>query len=227
MPTCLITGANRGIGLEFARQYAADGWSVVAACRRPEEASALRQIEGSVRIEALDVTNFAGIERLGRALDRMPIDLLINNAGIYGPRVVPYDSIDYAAWAEVLRVNVMSCVKVSAVFSRNVAWSQRKLIVALSSSMGSVGGNVSGAGYIYRSSKAALNAVMRSLAIDLRPKGITVCVVHPGWVRTDMGGSGAIIDPFESVAGMRQLIERLTLSDSGRFFNYDGSELSW
>ncbi len=227
MPTCLITGANRGIGLEFARQYAADGWSVIATCRRPEQASALPQIEGDVRIEALDVTNFAGIEKLGRKLERVPIDVLINNAGIYGPRVVPYDSIDYAAWAEVLRVNTMSCAKVSAVLSRNVAWSQRKLIVALSSSMGSVGGNVSGGGYIYRSSKAALNAVMRSLAIDLRPKEITVCVVHPGWVRTDMGGSGAVLDPFESVAGMRHLIERLTLNDSGKFFYYDGSELPW
>lgn len=227
MPNCLITGANRGIGLEFARQYAADSWTVIATCRRPKEATALQQIDGDVRIEPLDVTDFAGIERLGRRLERVPIDLLINNAGIYGPRVVPYDCIDYAAWAEVLRVNTMSCAKVSAVFSRNVAWSRRKQIVALSSSMGSIGGNTSGGAYIYRSSKAALNAVMHSLAIDLRPKEIIVCVVHPGWVRTDTGGSGGMLDPFESVAGMRQLFERLTLNDSGKFFNYDGAELPW
>ena len=137
------------------------------------------------------------------------------------------DAVDYAAWAEVMRVNAMSPLKVSAVFARNVAWSQRKLIVALTSSMGSIGGNASGGAYVYRSSKAALNAVMRSLSIDLRPKEITVVVVHPGWVRTDMGGSGATLDPFESVAGMRALFDRLTPADSGTFFDYAGRELSW
>jgi|APTNR8051073442_1049403.scaffolds.fasta_scaffold17061_2 NAD(P)-dependent dehydrogenase (short-subunit alcohol dehydrogenase family) len=227
MPTCLITGANRGIGLEFARQYAADGWSVIGTCRRPELALALRRIEGDVRIEPLDVTDFAQIERLARTLDGIPIDLLLNNAGIYGPRVMPYDSVDYAAWAEVMRVNAMSPLKVSAVFTRNVAWSRRKLIVTLTSSMGSIGDNASGGAYVYRSSKAALNAVMRSLSIDLRPKEITVVVVHPGWVRTDMGGSGAKLDPFESVAGMRGLFDRLTPDDSGRFLDYAGRELSW
>src|SRR5512147_1842572 len=227
MPTCLITGANRGIGLEFAKQYAADGWDVIATCRRRDQSGALRQVRGEVRVETLDVSDFAGIEALGGRLEGVPIDLLINNAGIYGPRVVTYDSVDYGAWAEVLRVNTMACLKVSAVFSRSVAWSRLKTIVAITSSMGSVSENTSGGAYIYRSSKAALNAVMRSLSIDLKPKEIIVVVLHPGWVRTDMGGSGAHLDAFESVAGMRDVIGRLGPADSGRFFSYDGTELPW
>ena len=227
MPTCLITGASRGIGLEFAKQYAADGWSVIATCRRPEEATALRYLQGDVRVEPLDVSDFARIEALGRKLEGRPIDVLINNAGLYGPRVVPYDIVDYAAWAEVLRINTMAPLKVAAVFVRNVAWSRSKTIVSVTSAMGSIAENASGGSYIYRSSKAALNAVMRSLAIDLKPKEIVVVVLHPGWVRTDIGGAGAPLDAFESVAGMRQVIERLTIRDSGRFFNYDGDELAW
>lgn len=227
MPTCLITGAGRGIGLEFVKQYAAEGWGVVAACRRPDQRNILHQVQGDVRIEALDVSDFARIEWLGRQLEGVPIDLLINNAGIYGPRVVPYDSVDYGAWAEVFRVNTMACLKVSAVFSRNVARSKLKSIVAISSSMGSIAENSSGGAYIYRSSKAAMNAVMRSLAIDLKPKEIIVATLHPGWVRTDMGGSGAHLDAFESVAGMREVIAKLGPADSGRFFQYDGTELPW
>jgi NAD(P)-dependent dehydrogenase (short-subunit alcohol dehydrogenase family) len=227
MPTCLITGANRGIGLEFAKQYAADGWSVIATCRRPDQAVSLRQLPGDVRIEALDVSDFADVEALGKEIKGAPIDLLINNAGIHGPRVVPFDSVDYAAWAEVFRVNTMACLKVSAVFSRNVAHSHLKTIVAITSLMSSIAQNTSGGSYIYRSSKAALNAAMRSLSIDLKPKEIIVVVLHPGWVRTDIGGPGAYLDVFESVAGMREVISRLSVADSGRFFNYDGTELPW
>ncbi|MBL8666661.1 MAG: SDR family oxidoreductase [Rhodospirillales bacterium] len=227
MPTCLITGASRGIGLEFAKQYAADGWSVVATCRRPGEATALTALEGDVRVEALDVTDFARIEALGRRLASVPVDLLINNAGIFGPRVTRYDSVDYAAWPEVVRVNIMAPLKVSAVFVPNVARSSLRTIVGISSLMGSIGDNTSGGSYIYRSSKAGLHAVMRSLALDLRKKQIVVCLLNPGWVRTDMGGSAAMLDSFESVAGLRDVIGRLTLRESGRFFNYDGGELPW
>jgi NAD(P)-dependent dehydrogenase (short-subunit alcohol dehydrogenase family) len=227
MPTCLITGASRGIGLEMAKQYAAEGWTVFATCRRPNEATALHRLQGDVRVEPLDVADFARIEALGKKLEGQPIDLLINNAGLYGPRVVPFDQVDYGAWAEVMRINCMACLKVSAVFVRHVAWSKHKTIIALTSTMASIAENTSGGAYIYRSSKTALNAVMRSLAIDLRPKEIIVAVFHPGWVRTDTGGSGAHLDPFESVAGLREVIDRLTLRDSGCFFNYDGSELPW
>jgi len=227
MPTCLITGANRGIGLEFARQYAADGWKVIATCRRPAEAEALNALEGEVEVQPLDVTDFARIEELAKKLGGVPIDLLINNAGIYGPRVVPYTSVDYAAWAEVLRVDTMAPLKISAMFSENVAKSTLKRIVAITSNMGSIGENTSGGSYIYRSAKAALNAVMKSLAVDLNQKRIAVAVLHPGWVGTDMGGPGAKIEAFESVAGMREVIDGLSLENSGLFFNYDGTELSW
>lgn len=227
MPTCLITGANRGIGLEFAKQYAADGWKVIATCRRPEEAEKLNALEGDIQVHPLDVTDFARIEALARKLEGAPVDLLINNAGIYGPRVVAYDSVDYAAWAEVLRVNTMSPLKVSAVFADNVAKSGLKKIVTITSQMGSIADNASGGSYIYRSSKAALNAVMKSLAHDLAAKKIAVAVLHPGWVRTDMGGSGATIDPFESVAGLRQVIEDLSFENSGRFLAYDGRAIPW
>jgi len=227
MPTCLVTGASRGLGLEFAKQYAAEGWRVIATCRKPEEAPALAALQGDVRIEPLDVTDFARIEALGRRLDGLPIDLLINNAGIYGPRVTRYDSVDYAAWPEVVRVNVMAPLKVTAVLAPNLAGSSLRIAVGISSLMGSIEDNTSGGSYIYRSSKAALHAVTRSLAIDLRSKKIIVCVLNPGWVRTDMGGSAAMLDPFESVAGMRDVISRLTLRESGYFFNYDGTELPW
>ena len=227
MPTCLITGANRGLGLEFAKQYAAEGWKVIATCRRPARAEALNALEGEIEVHPLDVTDFARIEELAKKLDGVPIDLLINSAGIYGPRVVPYGSVDYAAWAEVFRVDTMAPLKISAVFSKNVAKSKLKRIVAITSNMGSIGDNTTGGSYIYRSAKAALNAVMKSLAIDLKQKQIAVAVLHPGWVRTDMGGPGAKIEAFESVAGMREIIDGLGLENSGRFVNYDGTDLSW
>jgi NAD(P)-dependent dehydrogenase (short-subunit alcohol dehydrogenase family) len=222
-----VTGANRGIGLELVRQYAADGWTVVATCRRPDQAAELAVIGGDVHVYRLDVTDFAQIEQLARALDGIAVDVLINNAGVYGPRVVPYDFVDYAVWAEVMRTNAMAPLKLSAVFSKHVARSQRRLIVAMTSNMGSITDNTSGGNYIYRSTKAALNAVTRSLAIDLRSKEITVVAVHPGWVRTDMGGSGAILAVDDSVRAMRDLFDRLTLRDSGRFLRYDGTELAW
>jgi NAD(P)-dependent dehydrogenase (short-subunit alcohol dehydrogenase family) len=227
MPCCLITGANRGLGIEFARQYAAAGWRVIATCRQPAQASALAGLAGDIEVHPLDVSDFARIEALAHKLDGVAIDLLINNAGIYGPRVVPYDFVDYGAWIEALRINTMAPLKVSATFSKHVARSQRRLIIALSSMMGSITDNVSGGAYIYRSSKAALNAVMKSLSLDLRGKEIAVVVLHPGWVRTDMGGSGAPLNAEESVSAMRELIDRLGLRDSGRFYDYRGDDIPW
>lgn len=227
MPTCLITGTNRGLGLEFARQYAADGWTVIATCRRPDEAEALRALEGDITIHALDVGDFAQVETLAADLAGTPIDYLINNAGIYGPRAVPYDDVDYAAWADVLRIDTMAPLKVSASFLPHVAQSRHKTIVTVTSKMGSMGDNTSGGSYIYRSAKAGLNAAMKSLALDLAGQGITLVVLHPGWVRTDMGGPGALIDAYESVAGMRQVVAGLRFEETGRFFNYDGAEVPW
>ena len=226
MPTVLITGAGRGLGLEFARQYAADGWTVHAACRDPEAAAALRGLGDGVRLARMDVTAAEQVAELADKLRGVAIDLLLNNAGIYGPREYPLGQIDFAAWAEVLRVNTLAPLRVAAAFAEHVATSGWKRMAFVSSRMGSIEQN-SGGGYIYRSSKAALNAAVKSLAIDLAPRGVTAVVIHPGWVRTDMGGPGATIAPAESVAGMRRVFARLTPDDGGRFFDYDGSTLPW
>lgn len=226
MPTVLITGAGRGLGLEFAKQYADDGWTVHAACREPEAAAGLRGLGDGVRLARLDVTSAEQVAELADDLRGEAIDLLLNNAGIFGPREYPLGEIDYAAWAEVLRVNTLAPLRVAAAFAEHVAASGQKRMAFISSRMGSIEQN-SGGGYIYRSSKAALNAAVKSLAIDLAPRGVTAVVIHPGWVRTDMGGPGAAIAPAESVAGMRRVFARLTPDDGGRFFNYDGAGLPW
>lgn len=227
MSTVLITGSNRGIGLELARQYAAAGWQVIATCRHPEDASALRAVPGDLRIHALDVTDDAGIEALAHALRHNAIDVLINNAGVYGPRVTPYDALDTHAWLDVLRVNVIAPVKISAALCHHVERSEKKRIVAITSQMGSIADNTSGGSYLYRSSKAALNAAMRSLAIDLKPRGVAVAVIHPGWVQTDMGGKEATLNVKDSVEAIRRTIDGIGLAESGQFFNYNGRILPW
>jgi NAD(P)-dependent dehydrogenase (short-subunit alcohol dehydrogenase family) len=231
MPSALITGANRGLGLEFARQYLADGWQVYAACRDPDSASELRRPADTsghkLRILALDVTNPASIKTAAAELDGQAIDLLLNNAGVGGARGQTIGNIDYEAWAKVFDVNTIGPLRVSEAFVDHVARSERKLIVTLTSGMGSLADNTSGGAIPYRSSKAAVNMVMRSLAIDLAPCGITCVVVNPGWVRTDMGGPHATLTPAESVTRLRRLIENLGPAQSGKFFNYDGREYAW
>ena len=227
MPSVLITGANRGLGLEFTHQYAADGWRVFAACRDPAGARDLAAVEGDVSAETLDVDDGPQVAALANKLSGQPIDVLINNAGIYGPKDVTRDTVVYDAWGQVFRTNAMSPLAVSAAFAANVAQGGQKKIITLSSIMGSIAENVSSGDFIYRSSKAAVNAVMKSLAGDLKSEGITVAVLHPGWVRTDMGGPDAAIEAPESVTGMRAVIAGLKESDSGRFLNYDGTEIPW
>jgi NAD(P)-dependent dehydrogenase (short-subunit alcohol dehydrogenase family) len=223
----LIMGAGRGIGLEFARQYAETGWHVHATCREPKHASDLLTLRGEVTVHKLDVTHPKQIGHLVRELEDVPIDLLINNAGVIGPRDSSFGDLDFQAWEEVLRINTLAPIRIAEAFIDNILASERKLIVSLTSVYGSVGSNNSGGSYVYRSSKAALNAAMRSLAIDLRDQGVIVVVLHPGWVRTDMGGSGAPLSPQDSVAGMRALIDLLKPSQSGHFFGYDGAEIPW
>lgn len=220
MPTALITGANRGIGREFARQYEAGGWRVIATCRDPSK----YDLEGEVY--PLDVTDPASVAALHDELNGETIDLLINNAGIFGPRGVTLGKIDYEAWDEVLRTNVLGAVRVAETFAPNVAGSELGKMVFLSSRMGSIAES-GGGEYIYRSSKAALNMAVRSLSVDLSGKGVICLLFHPGWVRTDMGGPSAAIEPPASVAGMRAVIDRATTADTGRFFNYDGTALPW
>jgi NAD(P)-dependent dehydrogenase (short-subunit alcohol dehydrogenase family) len=231
MPSTLITGANRGLGFEFARQYLADGWQVYAACRNPRSASELRRLadasDDKLQILALDVIDPVSVQAAAAKLDGQAIDLLLNNAGIGGPRGQSVGNIDYEAWAKVLDVNTMGPMRVSEAFVDHVAQSERKLIVTITSGMGSLADNTSGGAYAYRSSKAAVNMVMRSLAIDLAPRGIACVVINPGWVLTDMGGPHATLTTAESVKKLRRLIETLGPGQSGKFFNYDGREYAW
>lgn len=231
MPSTLITGANRGLGLEFARQYAGEGWRVYATCRNPNSASDLRRLADAsdlkVEIMALDVTDLASIKAAATVLEGQPIDLLLNNAGVGGPRGQKIGNIDYEVWANVLDVNTLGPLRVSEAFVDHVARSERKLIVTLTSGMGSIADNASGGAFAYRSSKAAVNMVMRSLAIDLTPRGITCVVINPGWVQTDMGGPHGTQTPAESVTKLRRLIDNLEPAHSGKFFNHDGREYAW
>ncbi len=224
----LITGANRGLGLEFAKQYAADGWSVLACCRHPESAHELQSLakkHDHVQIFALNVGDFKQIDALALQLKNQPIDVLINNAGIYPNSV--FGDTNYDQWAEAFKVNAMASLKMSEAFVQHVAKSQLKKIATLSSKMGSIDDNGSGEGYIYRSSKTAVNMVMKSLSIDLKPYGISFVTLHPGWVQTDMGGPNGLINAQTSVAGLRQVIEHLNLGNTGQFIAYDGKHIPW
>ena len=224
MPTVLITGAGRGLGLEFAKQYAADGWQVIACVRNPDKADALKKVKGDVAIERLDVVDEADIKALAARLEGLGIDLLINNAGIYGPRNGQNDT---KSWLEVFQVNTIAPYRVAEALAPLVAKSKQKTIVNITSQMGSVGSTSSADSPIYRSSKAALNMVMKGLSHALKGQGVTVVLFHPGWVKTDMGGKGAPLEAPDSIGGMRKVIGKLTAADSGKFFNYDGKSLPW
>jgi len=232
MRTMLITGANRGIGLEFVRQYVADGWRVVACCRKPAAAEALNRLAAQypdqITVHALDVTDHAQIDQLAQTLSKQPIDLLINNAGVYPPeRGDALGETDYAAWQQAFAVNTMAPLKITEAFIQQIARSEFKTIVTITSKMGSIADNRGGGSYIYRSSKAGVNIVMKSLSIDLNPQKIIAILLHPGWVKTDMGGPGALITAEQSVTGMRRVICNLTLQDSGKFYAFDGQVVPW
>lgn len=231
MPTAFVTGANRGIGLEFVRQYAAEGWDAIAACRNPERTPALRRLAGDsggrIVVVQLDVTDSQSIRRASAAHKKTAIDVLVNNAGIAGGARQRVGSMDYDSWAEILNVNTLGPMRVTEAFLEQVARSDLKCVVAISSGMASIGDNRSGGNVTYRSAKAALNQVMCTLAIDLAPRAIVCAALNPGWVRTDMGGSGAAISAEESVAGMRKVIAALGPAQSGKFFHYTGREYPW
>jgi NAD(P)-dependent dehydrogenase (short-subunit alcohol dehydrogenase family) len=228
--TILITGSNRGIGLELVRQYASQGWQVIACCRRPDQATALNRLGDEfphITLHTLDVAQQDQVQELAARLQECPIDILFNNAGIYGPYDAVFGNTDEARWLECLHTNVIAQMKMMEAFVAQVAASRHKLIAAMSSKMGSMTDNGSGGSYIYRSSKAALNAVMKSAAIDLAPRGVKVAILHPGWVKTDMGGPNAEITVTESVGRMREILGTVTSENSGTFFDIDGSVIPW
>jgi len=227
----LISGANRGVGLEFVRQYAAAGWRVHACCRRPERATELIRLAaasgGEVSIHPLDVTNAAQIAALPAILGDGPLEVLVNNAGVYGQDDADFGNTDVAAWLHTFHVNAIAPLKLMEALAEPIARGHRRLVACLSSKMGSMADNRSGGSYVYRSSKAALNAVVKSAAVDLRSRGITVVALHPGWVLTDMGGPNAEITTAQSVGAMRAVLDGLTPADSGRFIDLDGSTIPW
>ncbi|GAB4391413.1 MAG: SDR family oxidoreductase [Gammaproteobacteria bacterium] len=232
MPTILITGANRGLGLEFTRQYAQAGWQIFACCREPEEAHDLIELStqdtpGSIEILPLDVTQSSQIDTLAEQLADQPLDILLNNAGVIGSESKRLGELKQQLWLDVFTINTIAPVLLAQALVTQLKQGMHKKIVNISTRMGSIADNDSGGYYSYRSSKAALNAAMKSLSIDLHAEGISVLLLHPGWVKTRMGGENALVTPEQSVSGMRHIIETTTLKDSGRFLAFDGRELSW
>lgn len=239
MPTCLITGASRGLGIEFARQYSAEGWQVHACARQGAGSAALAELAaasaGRITLHALDVEDLAAIEALAAGLAGQPLDVLINNAGTAGAKSFAtagmtagrFGSTDYTDWQRTFRVNVQGPMKMAEAFVEHVAASEERKIVTLTSIMGSISSNGLGGMYPYRTTKAAANMLMRSLAVDLARRGIIALALHPGWARTDMGGPRAEVDVTTSVGGLRRVIAGATRAQSGHFLQWDGRELPW
>jgi NAD(P)-dependent dehydrogenase (short-subunit alcohol dehydrogenase family) len=230
MATILITGTNRGIGLEFTKQYLARGDRVIATCRDIEAADALKKLRNDhdkLEVRQLDVSSAESILEFVQQLVDTPIDIFINNAGVYGPRNAKFGEVDGQLWASVLQVNSIAPLMLSQLLMPNLRQGKDKKMVYLTSKMGSIDDNSGGGSYIYRSSKTALNSVVKSLSIDLAGEGFSAAVLHPGWVLTDMGGQNALIDTKTSVTGMLQVVDDLDPQSSGSFFNYDGSIIAW
>lgn len=229
-PTILITGANRGIGLKLTEQFAEDGWQVLACCRNPADAGqlqALTERDLAIELHALDVTNYEQMATLADQLGNRPIDILLSNAGIYGSKGVGFGEVDAEEWRQVLEVNTIAPLMLVQAFVDQVAASQQKLVAVISSKVGSIADNSSGGSYIYRSSKTAVNQVVKSLSVDLAGRNITVISLHPGWVKTDMGGSNADISTDESVSGLKSILQSAGPAQSGQFIEFNGNSIPW
>jgi len=221
MARIIITGANRGIGLELARQYADEGHEVIRAMRGKDQA---QEMFGTTM--ALDVTDADSVAKFAAGLENRPVDLLINNAGISGPDRQSGTDMDFEGFAQVLDANVLGPLRVTQALLPNLRKADGAKVAVVSSRMGSMASPQSGH-VAYRASKAAVNKVFQCLASDLAEEGIAVTMLHPGWVRTDMGGQNADIDVRTSAQGIRQVLDGLDRNNSGRFYAYDGEELAW
>ncbi len=229
--TYFITGCNRGLGLEFVRQLLARGQRVIATCRDIATATDLTALtlkhSGQLSLVEMDVSDEASMREAVALLNDEAIDVFINNAGVYGPRDANFGNVDGPAMAEVLYTNAVAPVLLTQLLIDNVRKGSGKKLVYVSSKMGSIADNGRGGSYIYRSSKTALNSIVKSLALDFAPEGIAAATLHPGWVRTDMGGPNGLIDAPESVSGMLNVIDGLSVANTGQFFNYDGATIAW
>ena len=221
----LVTGASRGIGLELVRQLAARGETVHAAVRDPDNDD-LRAIAG-VRTHRLDVSDDASVAGLARELAETPLDLLINNAGVYGGSQQSLRGVDYADAARTYETNALGPLRVSLALLPNLRRGAGKKLAHITSGMGSIADNTSGGFYGYRMAKAALNMMSRSLAVDLRGDKIVSIVINPGWVQTEMGGPGAPTPVAESVRGILRAIDEATITESGEFLDYKGGRYPW
>ena len=225
--TVLITGANRGLGLEFVKQYALDDYEVIACTRKINKKDDLHRLQASfenISIHTLAVENILSIDQFAKTLTK-PIDILINNAGLYPNS--SFDHINYEAWLNAFKINTLAAFKMVKAFLPHLKKGELKKIASLTSKMGSIDDNSGGGEYLYRSSKTALNMVMKSLSIDLKPHDMSFITLHPGWVRTDMGGPNGLIDVDESVTGMKRQIDKLSIKTTGQFIAYDGNKIPW
>ncbi len=226
MPNLVITGANRGVGLALVRRYAEAGWTVHAAVRNPEQAEALGQLSG-VTVYRLDVSSQASIDDLAWSLRDLPIDHLINNAGVMGPRDITFGQTKLEDWISVLAVNTAAPWLVTERLAANLEAGKGKRVAIVSSQLGSIQNASLGWPPIYAVSKAGVNMVKRQLSLILAEKGIVTLSLHPGWVRTDMGGPDADISAEESADGIFTLVSGSTPEMNGGFFNYDGRPMPW
>ena len=230
MATVLITGTNRGLGLEFVKHFLGRSDTVIATCRDSSSATELQALAANnenLSLKNLDVSDEQSMAAFATELKDTPIDVFINNAGVYGPRDANFGNVGSSEWEQVVRVNAIAPMLLTQLIIGSLRQGTEKKLVYVTSKMGSIDDNKGGGSYIYRSSKTALNSVVKSLSVDLACEGFSVAVVHPGWVRTDMGGPNGLIDVQTSVSGMLAVIDGLSPDNAGDFFNYDGSLIPW
>lgn len=232
MSTVLITGANRGLGLEFVRQYLDKGWRVIACTRKPDAPTLAELASEGLRIFELDVTDHAAVDALAEKLKDEPVDVLINNAGTAGPVGFPetaqysgVDCMDYDIWRQIMEINLYGAFKVATAFQPHIAQSERRVLLNMSSDLGSVAQNTRGTMHSYRASKAALNIVSKGFGNEWAD--IISVAMAPGWCTTDLGGSMAEVDPVDSVRAQIETIDALTPEHSGSFINRFGEPVPW
>jgi len=228
--TVFITGTTRGIGLELVRQFLDAGSKVFAAARNPDS-DALQSLKAAhgdqLQVLALDVTDSVQIAKIAATLAGQPLNLLINNAGLFQSRSDDAESLSPETWLQEFHVNAIAPFMVTRALRGNLAAADNALVAMISSKMGSMADNTSGGAYSYRSSKAALNAVTVSLASDLADDGTRVVALHPGWVRTDMGGDSAPVEAPASASGLKKVMLGIDATQNGGFFDYTGAPIPW